>query len=266
MGQSWSKEAGTDNQPSCLQTSPQSASNVTTQTNRPEIPVEEGTTNPENSSDNINVQEDTGRAGQTEELDKAENDIAEALKSIHVKDPTTDQKIKEAEYLCQLSDVYLKKGIQSKDGGDFTKAAALCNAALVRARAEDREDIEQTNIQVSQLFLKHVLRIDKVVDNGCADKGKLILMEHREFVEKEMKRIEQEADPYTLEDEDPTIREVEKKRAEAIKVLFQAIVEQRKVFITGLIDECIKVMGPPPCKYAMIGFGFTSHRIGNSIL
>ncbi|XP_078585753.1 uncharacterized protein LOC144867576 [Branchiostoma floridae x Branchiostoma japonicum] len=221
------------------------------------ISVLEGTTKPENTSNN--TQEDTDSVDYNkhlqEELDKEELKFAAALKAVHVKDPSTDQYRKEAEPLWKLSEVYLNKGLHSKDGGDFTKAVALCNAAMIRARPEDREGIEQTNIRIIQLFVKDVLKIEQAVDTHDVEKYKSTLKEHREFVEKELKRIEEEADPYSLDDDDPMIKKVEKKRAEAVKVLFQAIVQQRKTFIAGLVDECIEVMGSPPCKYAMIGLG-----------
>ncbi|CAH1267084.1 TTC28 [Branchiostoma lanceolatum] len=67
------------------------------------------------------------KALQTGDLDKAEQSFAAGLKSVHVK----GQHMKEAEPLYKLGDVYLKRGIQSKDGGDFTKAAALYNAAMM---------------------------------------------------------------------------------------------------------------------------------------
>ncbi|XP_078574973.1 uncharacterized protein LOC144861123 isoform X2 [Branchiostoma floridae x Branchiostoma japonicum] len=188
------------------------------------------------------------RALQTGDLDTAEQSFAAAIKSVHV----NGRHKKEAEPLYKLGEVYLKRGIQSKNGGDFTKAAALCNAALVRAR---RKDIEQAIIEITQAFVKEVLKIKHKVDSDHTERHKSMLTTDRDYVEKEIKRIEQEIDPYSLDDEDPKIKEIEMKRVEAIKTLFQALVDQRKKFISYLVDECIEVMGPPPCKYAMIGLG-----------
>eukprot|EP00058_Branchiostoma_floridae_P003978 XP_002589466.1 hypothetical protein BRAFLDRAFT_80110 [Branchiostoma floridae] len=212
------------------------------------------------------AQEDTDRTYQdhllegcralgTGDLDRAEEHFAAALKAVHVEGSNLDQQRKEAEPLYKLGEVYLKRGMRSKHGGDFTKAAALCNAALVRARAEDRDSIKQTIQKITRSFIKHVLSQEQTMDIGEAEKHKLMLKEDRDFVESEMKRIEQQADPYSLEDDDPKIRKVEKKRAEAINELCDRIVEQRRTFTAGLVDECMEVMGPPPCKYAMIGLG-----------
>ncbi|KAI8512585.1 hypothetical protein Bbelb_092240 [Branchiostoma belcheri] len=195
------------------------------------------------------------RALQTGDLDTAERHFAAALKAVHLKDPKAGEHWKETKPLCKLSDVYVKKGKKSKDGGDFTKAAALSNAALVRAKMEDREEIKQTTLKITQSFVKHVLNTTKPVPIDDVEKHKSMLTECRRFVEEEIKRIEQQIDPYSLDDNDPKIREVENNRVEANKALFDTIVHKRRTFITGLVDECMEVMGPPPCKYAMIGLG-----------
>ncbi|XP_078663473.1 uncharacterized protein LOC144906773 [Branchiostoma floridae x Branchiostoma belcheri] len=198
------------------------------------------------------------RALQEGDLDQAEQSFAAALKSVHVKELNTDENWKEAEPLHKLSDVYLKRGMQSKDGGDFTKAAALCHAALSRSaklKKVDKEGIKHTILEITQSFLKGVLNIEQAVEIDDAEKHKSMLTEDRDFVEKEMKRIELEVDPYSLEKDDPKLRETEKARVEAIQVLFKTIVKKRQTFIAALVDECMEVMGPPPCKYAMIGLG-----------
>ncbi|XP_019646998.1 PREDICTED: uncharacterized protein LOC109487444 [Branchiostoma belcheri] len=200
------------------------------------------------------------KAMQTGGLDTAERHFAAALKVVHLNVSNADQRWKETEALCKLSDVYLSRGEQSKDGGDFTKAAALSNAALVRSKAEDRDGIEQTIQEITHSFVKHVLSIEQMVPIDDVEKHKAMLVECRGYVEEELKRIEQQIDPYSLDDNDPKIREVEEKRVDANKDLFDTIVHQRRTFIAGLVDECIEVMGPPPCKYAMIGLG--SQAIG----
>ncbi|KAI8514876.1 hypothetical protein Bbelb_074670 [Branchiostoma belcheri] len=191
------------------------------------------------------------RALQTGDLDTAERNFAAALRAVHVK----GQHSEEAEPLCKLSDVYLKRGEKSKDGGDFTKAAALSNAALVRAKTEHREGIRHTIQEITQSFVQHVLSIEQTVPTDDVEKHKSVLTEYRCYVEKEIKRIEQQIDPYSLDDNDPEIMEVEKKRVEANKALFDTVAHQRRTLISGLVDESIEVMGPPPCKYAMIGLG-----------
>ncbi|XP_066278252.1 uncharacterized protein [Branchiostoma lanceolatum] len=225
---------------------------------QPDIPSEDigegedANTNSTTMEDDVSIYKDHlhegCRALQTGDLDKAEQHFAAALKSVHVK----GQHKEEADPLYKLGDVYLKRGILSKDGGDFTKAAALCNAALVRSQ---RKDIEEAIQNITQSFVKHVLNIEQAEHINDAEKHKLMLKKDRDYTEGEIKRIDENIDPYSLDDNDPELREVEMNRVEAIRTLFQKIVHQRKMFIARLVDECIEVMGPPPCNYAMVGLG-----------
>eukprot|EP00058_Branchiostoma_floridae_P018610 XP_002604099.1 hypothetical protein BRAFLDRAFT_71612 [Branchiostoma floridae] len=161
------------------------------------------------------------------DLDSAEKYFAAALKIVHVIDPTAQQYQREVEPLCKLGDVYSKRGQQTGDGGDFVKAAALYNAAI--ARSEDQVLNEMKKKQLKEM---------------------------RDQIKLEMKTIDlQQLDPYVYDEDDPCVREIEAKRAQAVRHLFENIAQQRKEFISLLVEECIGLMGPPPCKYALIGLG-----------
>ncbi|KAI8499997.1 hypothetical protein Bbelb_223140 [Branchiostoma belcheri] len=187
------------------------------------------------------------------DLDAAEQNLAAALKLVH--DRSKPNKAKEADCLCRLGDVYVERGKRTGEGRKFTQAAALYNASMARTDGDKQSMVSKLH-ETERQFLRNTCNLD------CEPCPYSSALDHRNELDNlraraksQLETIHQEHNPYQYDEDDPVVREVEIKRAEAIKNLFKSITVERREFIQVLTDECIAKLGPPPCKYAFMGMG-----------
>ncbi|KAI8490902.1 hypothetical protein Bbelb_313210 [Branchiostoma belcheri] len=187
------------------------------------------------------------------DLDAAEQNLAAVLNLIH--DRSKPNKAKEADCLCRLGDVYVERGKRTGEGRKFTQAAALYNASMARSDG-DKPNMVTKLQETEKQFLRNTCNLDcePCPYSSALDHIKE-LHDSRARAKSQLETIHQEHNPYQYDEDDPIVREVEIKRAEAIKNLFKSIADGRQEFIQVLTDECIAKLGPPPCKYAFTGLG-----------
>ncbi|KAI8519006.1 hypothetical protein Bbelb_022630 [Branchiostoma belcheri] len=185
-------------------------------------------------------------------LDLAKQRFSTALKLIH--DPNQVDRSKEAECLCRLGDVYLQLGKETNEGRKFTQAAALYNAAMARTD-KDEHTLLKVLDEIEQSFLQYTANVDRkpALTDRTVHKKKLEDMRAR--VKAQLEVIDQLHNPYQYDEDDPAITTAEAERAEAVKILLKSIAKDRQSFIQYLVNECIVVLGLPPCKYAFMGLG-----------
>ncbi|KAI8503650.1 hypothetical protein Bbelb_186210 [Branchiostoma belcheri] len=187
------------------------------------------------------------------DLDAAEQNLAAALKLVH--DHSKPNKAKEADCLCRLGDIYVERGKRTGEGRKFTQAAALYNASMARTDGDKQNTVTKLQ-ETERQFLKNTCNLDcEPCPYSSALDHRKELDNLRSRVQSQLETIHQEHNPYQYDEDDPVVREVEIKRAEAIKNLFKSITVDRQEFIQVLTDDCIVKLGPPPCKYAFIGLG-----------
>eukprot|EP00058_Branchiostoma_floridae_P010314 XP_002595802.1 hypothetical protein BRAFLDRAFT_96775 [Branchiostoma floridae] len=186
-------------------------------------------------------------------MDLAEQKFVSSLKLIH--DPNKPDRCKEAECLCRLGDVYVRRGKRTKQGRKFTQAAALYNASIARTKGNKDKLVKRLQ-ETEQMFLQYAANVyskGSSSDRVIRHRKRLWAMRSRAKVQ--LEAIDQQHNPYQYDENDPVMITVEAERAEAVKGLCKSIAEDRRRFIKELVDESIELLGTPPCKYAFIGLG-----------
>eukprot|EP00058_Branchiostoma_floridae_P025935 XP_002611425.1 hypothetical protein BRAFLDRAFT_63944 [Branchiostoma floridae] len=170
-------------------------------------------------------------------------------------DPSKPDKAREADCLCMLGDVYVERGKRTGEGRKLTQAAALYNASMARTGGDNQnmpKKLQETERQLLRIACN--LDCEPCPYSSALDHIKE-LKNMRARAKSWLEKIHQENNPYQYDEDDPIVKKVEIKRADAIKNLFKSITIERQDFVQLLTNECIAKLGPPPCKYAFIGLG-----------
>eukprot|EP00058_Branchiostoma_floridae_P025782 XP_002611272.1 hypothetical protein BRAFLDRAFT_73331 [Branchiostoma floridae] len=187
-------------------------------------------------------------------LETAEQNFAMALRLVHGKQ---EEMAKEVECLYRLGDIQVAKGKGRGDGRAFSQAAALYNGALVRTEdAAVKREVNEKLKDTEASFLKHAAHTDCRPSVSDVDRGhKEEIQNMREKVRQRLESIDQQFNLQTHRGDHRAMTRLEGQRADTIKDLFVEIAQSRKEFISVLVDECMEVLDPAPCKYAVIGLG-----------
>ncbi|XP_066292173.1 uncharacterized protein [Branchiostoma lanceolatum] len=205
------------------------------------------------SSKHISAVTRGDRALQAGNFDTAERIFAQTLKAA-----IRDNNVR-LQGLClqSMGDVYIRRATNRRH---FTKAAALYNAAMTWALGDQhwRDVIVHRIKYVEKCFLLwvqgrklHQVSLSYNDDNHHKARLKKIRQECRVLLQCTQMICDFNGDP--MESNEAKVKEAN--WASAVRSLFHTTAGRMKDFVRQLLAECRETLGPPPCKYAIIGLG-----------
>lgn len=169
--------------------------------------------------------------------------------------------LKQVTVMKKIGNVYLEYGKQNSKEKNFIKAIALYNAARVRC---DNSNEEQELIicikEAERCFLEKALqkslsKDSPLISSFLSDKTHTAFLANlRNYCQYKLANLDQSCNP-SLEKDNPKREKLYRKRAKKIQNLYTHISKEMKFFVSWLVEECIEVLGKPPCDYAIISFG-----------
>ena len=174
---------------------------------------------------------------------------------IHTKDG-----YKQCKPLRCLGDIYVKRGESEKCTERFVQAIGLYNAALARIDEEHKADrteilsrIKETECIFLNLLGSSLHRKIKTDTSSCSHSD--ILDNLRTYCLKEIDSLDKEVFAYDAIKWDSLNTLLEENRISKIRGIYSHVTSEIKKLVGILVDECIRVIGDPPCKLSMVAFG-----------
>ena len=205
----------------------------------------------------------TKHIGALDELKTEERRLAAELKTLcisHGKKFKEQYPERSAKVLHKLALVYRK---YSPDKDSLIRCVGLFNASIVRKP----DNLEEVKIGLQELC-KHVLKLSNATNqdadlisiaNTCKQEAQVL----RDKVEKRLSTIGQipwfsfvTKTKYEVREK----RKFENKKVKQMKRLMEDIADVYSMLMHNVSEQCIAIMGPFPCKYAVMGMGSLSRK------
>ena len=163
-------------------------------------------------------------------------------------------------YPEQSANIFYELGLlyksKSPDKISLIQSAALLNAAILRKPAEQKFKDEL------QQLCKHVLKCAsarKWKSNliEISNHLKQMVAEMRQKTNEELKNIKRISESIQGKDK---LLSLERNKIEQVKTLQSQIADQYSAIMAYTSRSCINIMGPPPCRFALVGMGSLARK------
>ena len=145
---------------------------------------------------------------------------------------------------------------KSPDKISLIQSAALLNAAILRQPAGQKFKDRL------QRLCKHVLKCANATKRSSnlvevSNRLKQMVVEMRQKTDEGLNNIKRI--PESIKDKNE-ILSLEKNKIEQVKMLQSQIAEQYSRIMAHASEYCVDIMGPPPCRFALVGMGSLARK------
>ena len=188
-------------------------------------------------------------------LEFTENELASKLKKICNKNGKETNPKLSAPIFHELGKIYQARGHEVAKGSEsmvcFIQSAALYNAALIRS--PDNAYGIKNNLQKLCKEVLHEAGV-KFQTADLIEKSKAVKISVNNLRQKVNKKLE-DISPVVHTSNDHVLKHLQRRKISRIWDLQKLMFTEYKSIMSELAQYCIKVMGPAPCNFALVGMG-----------
>ena len=189
-------------------------------------------------------------------MEKIDNEqtkwLAHQLKDICDENGCETDPHKSAEIFHKLGQIYSKN---TSDKISLIKSVGLLNAALVR-KLHNRAEIENDLFQICHQILRQANARDQTAD--LITQGRHVTSQidsMRERTKRALNQRNKTAQSSFQNTSSSELKILKQHRVMTVRNTQFQVTKQYKEIMRNVCHYCMNVLGPPPCKYAIVGMG-----------